>query len=321
MMSSPLVSVIVPNYNHERYLNQRLDSVRLQSYKDIEIILMDDASSDKSVELMRNYDKDDRFKLVIVNEVNSGSTFAQWMLGLQHAKGDLVWIAESDDYSDLAFLETLVPLFDNQQVAFAYVQSYDVDEGGKIFYNRIDYTSVFENNIWEKDFILDAHFFSQEYLIKKNVIPNVSAVLFRREELLRVLSMAIPFKAFRKCGDWLIYALICNQTDKKVAFVATHLNFFRHSIGNTRNKDAEPQRITRLAEEWTIRVVYKSAVGWMTQWSKDAQRILERDLYKLSKGVNRNFLKNKIKSLSKSGLASFQLFYFRESLRSLLGRK
>jgi len=318
---TPKVSVVIPNYNHRDFLAERLNSVLNQSYQDFEVILLDDASSDGSDKLLQEYSHHPKVSHIIVNENNSGSTFAQWMLGLSHTKGDLIWIAESDDRSEASFLEALVPLFDNPQLALAYAQSYDIDLNGAIFLDRLEYTQSFKENIWENDFVLDARFFSQEYLMKKNVIPNVSAVVFRKVDLERVLAMAIPFKAFRKCGDWLIYAAMCNQTEKEIAFVAQHLNHFRHSLGNTRENNSETQKIVRLSEEWAMRKVYRDFVGWSGQWAKNAQRSLEKNLFQLSKGTHRALLKDKLESLCDKNLRYYYIFYWREFLREVFGRK
>lgn len=316
-----MVSIIIPNFNHCRFIHERLNSILNQSYQDFEVILLDDASTDGSQDVLKELSKHPKVSQVILNTENSGSPFAQWMLGIKHAKGNLIWIAESDDRSEKSFLDELVPLFENPKLSLAYTQSFDIDETGQVFLDRIEYTKSFKENIWTHDFTMDAISFSNDFLMKKNVIPNVSAVLFRKEELLRALSMPIPFKAFRKCGDWLVYAIICNQSDREISFISKHLNHFRHSHGNTRENDSEPQRIIRLAEEWAIRVEYKQEVGWRAQWSKDMQRILERELYKFSQGTHRKMLKEKIKSLSNRGLANFYIFCLRELLRGLIGRK
>lgn len=100
----PLVSVIVPNYNHAPYLKERLDSIYQQTYQNIEVILLDDFSSDNSVEVLKQYArKYPHNTRLIVNEENSGKVFRQWNKGLSLAKGELIWIAESDDYCDVNF--------------------------------------------------------------------------------------------------------------------------------------------------------------------------------------------------------------------------
>jgi len=89
----PNVTVIVPNYNHARFLRQRLDSILTQTYQDFELILLDDCSTDDSRTILKEYAADPRVRLEL-NEANSGSPFKQWNKGVQLAQGKYVWIAE-----------------------------------------------------------------------------------------------------------------------------------------------------------------------------------------------------------------------------------
>ena len=107
-MSTPFVSVIIPNYNHSRYLDQRIQSVLAQTYKNFELIILDDKSTDNSVDVINKYCDNSHVSNIVVNEINSGSTFIQWQRGFNLAKGEIIWIAESDDYCELDFLEHLV---------------------------------------------------------------------------------------------------------------------------------------------------------------------------------------------------------------------
>ena len=77
-MKNPTVSVIVPNYNHQAFLKQRLDSILNQTYQDFEVLLLDDCSPDNSREILKAYAEEDDRITCYFNEVNSGSTFAQW---------------------------------------------------------------------------------------------------------------------------------------------------------------------------------------------------------------------------------------------------
>src|SRR5262245_50376289 len=104
----PKVTVITPNYNHARYLPQRLDSILAQTFADFELIILDDASTDNSREVIQAYAARDPRITAIVNPVNNGSTFKQWNLGLGRARGEYVWFAESDDYAEPTLLEALV---------------------------------------------------------------------------------------------------------------------------------------------------------------------------------------------------------------------
>ena len=110
----PLVSVVIPNYCHSKYLEQRIESVINQTYKNIEIIILDDCSPDEgaSKAVIEKYRNKPLISHIVYNEVNSGSTFKQWNKGIVLAKGELVWIAESDDFAKETMLEELVPLFE-----------------------------------------------------------------------------------------------------------------------------------------------------------------------------------------------------------------
>src|ERR1700688_37050 len=84
LLTMPKVSVIIPNYNHAPYLRQRIDSVLQQSFQDLEVILMDDCSTDGSRSIISEYTTDSRVRTVF-NAENSGSTFKQWNKGVRMA--------------------------------------------------------------------------------------------------------------------------------------------------------------------------------------------------------------------------------------------
>ena len=84
----PAVSVIVPNYNHARFLRKRIDSILNQTFQDFELILLDDCSTDESRSILSEYASDPRVRLEL-NEVNSGSPFKQWNKGIRIARGEL----------------------------------------------------------------------------------------------------------------------------------------------------------------------------------------------------------------------------------------
>lgn len=102
---TPKVSLLVPIYNAEKYLEQCLDSAAAQTLQDIEIICIDDGSSDSSREIIQRYlDTDPRFR--VIDKPNSGYG-ASMNMGLDAAKGDFIGILESDDFIETEMLETL----------------------------------------------------------------------------------------------------------------------------------------------------------------------------------------------------------------------
>ncbi len=106
MGETPKVSVIIPVYNVEDYLRQALDSVVNQTLNDIEIICVDDCSTDNSLNILKEYAaKDSRIKL-LVQEENQGQGVAR-NKGLAVAKGEYLYFMDSDDYLELEALEKI----------------------------------------------------------------------------------------------------------------------------------------------------------------------------------------------------------------------
>lgn len=74
-MNTPLVSVIVPNYTHARFLEERLETILKQTYRNFEVIILDDKSTDNSKDVIERYRTNDKVRTVVYNDKNSGSSF------------------------------------------------------------------------------------------------------------------------------------------------------------------------------------------------------------------------------------------------------
>jgi len=226
MNSSPLISVIVPNYNHEKYLKQRLDCIFNQTYQNFEVILLDDCSTDNSRQILEKYAKNPKVSNCVFNDSNSGNTFIQWKKGIELAKGDFIWIAESDDFSSLEFLSKVSqPLLKDNEIVLSYCQSNRVNSQGEITGSWSSQTENLDSNPFENDFILNGNTFIEKFLIFNNVIPNASAVLIRKNILLSLGDLVVE-KKLKYCGDWLLYFKIL--LNHKVSFLPDSLNNFRY---------------------------------------------------------------------------------------------
>lgn len=220
----PLVSIIVPNYNHSKYLEARLDSIFKQTYKNFEVIVLDDASTDDSLRTIYEYKSRHNYDFQIIsNSVNSGSGYKQWAKGIQAAKGQLVWIAESDDYSDPFFLEELIPAFSNRAVMLAFCNSIFVNEisqtkhinTGQYWYGKTNLNA-------NKKFLISGRKFCNLGNSQSNLIPNVSSCVFR------IPSPALiqgSWEQFKICGDWLFYVSLSLQG--LIYHSNKNLNFYR----------------------------------------------------------------------------------------------
>jgi len=244
---TPLISIIVPNYNHYNYLQQRLESIFNQTYQNFEVILLDDCSTDASVQLLQTYANHPKVSHFIINKQNSGSPFKQWQKGIDLAKGDYIWIAESDDYCNAAFLEKMMELFnEDKNAGIAYCQTIDVNDKGETLLHRIQYTKQFKPNIWEHNFVIEGISFVKNYMSVKNVIPNASALIFKKE-LVDSHIFSKSLLQMKMCGDWFFWIQLSLKT--KVAFLAEALNYFRNHEGISRNHYTTSQKKLRLLEE------------------------------------------------------------------------
>lgn len=216
----PFVSVIVPNYNHAAFLTQRIDSILNQSFHDFELILLDDCSTDNSREVLSSYAENLHITHLVFNETNSGSPFAQWKKGIELAKGEWIWIAESDDWADEQFLEIMLyEASTHSSAGLLYAKAQYMYPDGKTWCPQLSNRAIFHKG---------EDFFKQKLLFA-NVIYNVSMVLFRKS-LIKELDFT-KFDNMRLCGDWFFYALLCERTD--VLEVDKLLSFYRVHNANS----------------------------------------------------------------------------------------
>ena len=211
--NQPLVSVIIPNYNHARYLEQRLDSVFNQTYPNFEVIILDDCSTDNSLEVINRYNDNPHLRQIVVNETNSGSVFKQWDKGINLAKGELIWIAESDDYCELNLLEELVKAYTKQpHCVLAYSTIIFVDDEG----NRWGGGHKARNQY------LSGTSYLRSYLSMYNYVLNASCAIFSKEAALQISPDYISMKA---AGDYLFWVELVSKGN--VAIVNKRLSYFR----------------------------------------------------------------------------------------------
>ena len=210
------VSVIMPNFNHAPFLKERMDSILAQDYSNLEIILLDDASTDDSVSILQKYAKHPKVKKLIINETNSGNTFLQWQRGMKEATGEYIWIAESDDVAEPTLLSRLVEAMDQKDATLAFSNSLWIDSDGHTIAHSVDPR-------WKRNFSMPGATFIRRYLLGYSMICNASAVVFKREAA-RMVEME-KVTQYTASGDRLFWIQIALQG--RVAYVAENLNKFR----------------------------------------------------------------------------------------------
>ena len=227
----PLVSVIVPNYNHSKYLPDRLESIANQTYKNIEIILLDDASTDHSVEILEEFVKNEPRARFIKNVNNSGSTFKQWQKVISEAMGKYIWIAESDDSADPVLLENLVSLLESDpEIVISTCQLQMMDPEGNLGGTPDEWLGELDADRWNHAFVNEGLDEIRDFLSKKNTILNASGVVFRKIPGVE----SLVDDTMRLCADWLFWVRMLSKG--KIAYTPEVLNYWRLQSSNARTK-------------------------------------------------------------------------------------
>jgi glycosyltransferase involved in cell wall biosynthesis len=205
----PRVSVVLPNFEYADLVTSRVQQVLHQTRPVYELIVLDDASSDNSVEALGNALRGAPCAVtLLVNEINSGSVFAQWRRGADLASGDLVWIAEADDVADPSFCERMAAEFRDNSVVLAYCQSRQIGPDGiQLAPDYLEYVGDITGRDWRRRYRSEGLDEIRDCLSIKNSIPNVSAVMFRRTALTEALARFTPElqAALPTAGDWWVY--------------------------------------------------------------------------------------------------------------------
>lgn len=237
------VSAIIPNYNYAHYINERIDSILNQKYPIYELIILDDKSSDNSVDIINEKiqkiktDYPDLKVKFIVNKTNSGNVFKQWAKAFETATGDYIWIAEADDLSSKYFLSTVMQGFNKSSVIMSYAESNAIDENGKMFKENLrDWIDIYGTNRWSEDYISSGKDELKNVLCINNTIANVSSVVFKNNKKIDFKKYLKESQKYILAGDWYFYSMVLLQGD--IAYYSRSLNYHRiHSNSVTHTTD------------------------------------------------------------------------------------
>jgi len=244
------ISCIVPNYRHERFLRERLDSILGQTRLPDEVLLLDDASTDGSQAILEEYaDRGGDHWRCVFNEENSGSAFAQWNKGVGLASGDLIWMAESDDVAEATLLETLVSAFDgSKDRVLAVANSVVIDENGTEL-ERVDrWYRWLDEERWGAGFDSAGIEVARGDLAIQSVFPNASAVLFRKTafELIGGASTEYPL-----VSDWLSWNRMARCGSVRL-FPEILNRFRRHEATERAANQGDGKDLIQYHQIWTL---------------------------------------------------------------------
>ena len=231
----PAVSVIIPNYNHSEFLKQRIESVLNQSFQDFELIILDDCSTDGSKFIIEQYRTHPLVSRIKYNTKNSGSPFIQWGHGFKLAKGEYIWIAESDDHCSANFLKCLMQKASDSSAELLYSRSIGIDSRGQ----QIDnynwwYKDFIPDNRWDSSYCNDASDEKTHILTKKNTIINASAVIFKNIPEIHVIVDEVM--SYKFCGDWLFWIQYLSKINR-ICYTVDATNYFRTHDNTSRRRE------------------------------------------------------------------------------------
>lgn len=232
----PLVSIIVPIYNEEKNIKRNIESLLNQKYSNIEILVIDDMSSDESMKILSRYTNDSRIN-IFYNEKNMGTSYSR-NVGLDNAKGKYVIFVDGDDWAEDDYVSIMVEEAEKENLDMVQVNyiKEEVDRSipqkhfkvkkeaykGKedIF---INISAIVSNNT------VDEHFFS--------LIRSVSGKIFKRSIIEK--KEKIRFKEDLVVSENTIFTMEYMQRVRKIKYLQKYLMHFRKDKDSIRESYIE----------------------------------------------------------------------------------
>ncbi len=288
-MNTPKVSILIPVYNREKFIKECIESALAQTYRNIEIVIVDNASTDTTWDVINNYtQKDIRIK-AFRNNKNIGPV-KNWLACLEKATGLYTKILWSDDLIHPLYLEQLVPYLDDSEIGFVFssVKVFETNpkETNSEIYQQ-NSTGIYNTNKYIEGALLNIGDFP--------VSPGCA--LFRTVDVKKNLLLDIPNKVnsnfpMHAIGNDLLLFLLTAKEYQNFAIVCEPLSYFRSHNGS----------ITTSAPNGKIHLHYDLAKGYFS------------DIYDLNKNIqkklNTMFLSHTIKYDSKQwGIYSINDFH------------
>lgn len=209
-MEQGLVSVIVPVYNRAHYVGATIDSILQQSYSNIEIVLVNDGSTDTSLEVLQEYQKQHPAKVVIIDQKNQGQV-ASRNNAIRQAKGEFIAFLDSDDLWKPEKLALQIPLF-KDDIGLVYTGIDNIDEHGKVVSTELCDESIVGNILPQ--------------LLIRNRMTGGTVVVTKKA----LNEVGLFDESFSAAENWDLWIRICYQY--KAALVNQALVQYRVHPGN-----------------------------------------------------------------------------------------
>jgi len=288
-MSKPMVSILIPTYNSEKYIEETIESALSQTYKDFEIIIVDNASTDKTYQIIQNFAKKYSNIKIFKNEENLGP-IKNWMRCIEEASGKYGKILWSDDLIKDTFLEKSVGVLEkNQDIGFIFSSAIIF---GDISKEKTFYTITNKSGIYDTKSFIEGILYDKDY-------PNSPACgLFRLEDLKKNLLLRIPNNfnsdaSVHAIGNDLLIYLLAAKDYEKFAYINESLSMFR----------AHSDSITISTKKTKMVLNYDIAKAYFVENFIDDKNTIKRfnailwihsKVFKTSENIEKFYLKNNI---------------------------
>lgn len=210
-MSKPLVSICIPAYNSARFIERTINSILKQTYDNIEIVVVDDCSSDNTVEAVRQIN-DSRIKLY-TNDTNQGMA-GNWNRSVELTTGEYVKLIPADDIIYSTCIEKSLAVFKaHPEVSMVITGTDLVDNDDNVIGSYMH---------WSKEGIFDGKKIAKTSVMLNNFFGNPVSVLFRRKDFDRTEGFDPVIPYILDFDLWLSLSAL-----GKTAFIKEKLNAFR----------------------------------------------------------------------------------------------
>jgi glycosyltransferase involved in cell wall biosynthesis len=239
---APKISIVFTSYNHKEFLEEALNSLINQTFKDFELIIIDDCSTDGSQEVLKRYDVDLRVKLHLL-EKNSGSYVHSSNLGAIKATADYIIFAQCDDYAEKTQLEKLYKVMQQNPITgVAFSSSRMVDKDDK----NLGCDFEIRENRFKRQCENDAYITGlqmRDYFLYSCVIPNLSAALIKRSLFEKLNGLSSNYLVLADWDFWLKMSLECD-----FYYIRESLNNFRQHKSTIRETIKLKRQINEVFE-------------------------------------------------------------------------
>ena len=259
----PKVSVTIAAYNNARYLPETLDSIFNQTFKDFEIILVDDASTDNTAEVLKPY----QGRIVYSRQAKNQGSAAAWNQAIKQARGEYIALAASDDVWLPEKLQLQIDLFEkNRKLGLVYGRIISIDESGRQLRPAKEDRQYPDGQVFV------------DLFLRSNFVA-ASTALIRKEAIDRA---GLLDEAFRLCQDYDFYLRIAREFD--FGFIDQVLIRYRRHTGSVstgkrhRAFDYQRQVIDKmwgLKDERITELLYHQRLA--QQYAKEGRYYLRHD--------------------------------------------